>query len=118
MIKLREKLNSFTPRDCRAVARKANGMKPMSIRDIAEASGLSKSTVAEISHLYSWDSLTLDVIVRFSEGCGVNLMDISKHLHFIRSHKMIHITVGNRAQRRYYNRLLTEQSQTTQSLRG
>jgi hypothetical protein len=45
----------------------------MSFRDIAEVSGLDRSSVIRISRRTTWRGMNIDVIQKFSLACGVNL---------------------------------------------
>lgn len=79
------RLNKFPPCLCRLVARKDGGMKLMSNRDIAARAGLSKSSVIKISRLERWDTLPLKTVESFSRACGVDLLQPSRHIHFLRT---------------------------------
>lgn len=102
---LLEKLNKFPPILCRAVARKNRGREPMSLRDIADQSGLALSTVCELSQRRTWTNATLETIQKFSAACGVDLLHPRRHLYFIKHRKK---TIWSGKNRPYYRKLLQE----------
>lgn len=90
---------------CRILARKANGRRPMTIRDIAEKSGLRKSKVALIAVKESWSGIAIDDVVKFAAGCGVDLTNTKRNREFLRHGKKIFVSNAPPAQRRYLLRL-------------
>ena len=50
----------------------------MSHREIAEKSGLSKSTVSDLSRRTSWNGIDIDTVVAFSQACGIDLLRTGK----------------------------------------
>lgn len=93
--------NRLPPFICRYVARKKHGHEPLSHTDISKASKLSRSYVAELSRRKNWNGIPIDVVERFSRGCGVNLMVPWKTLEFLRQSKKHHIEGATSAQRRF-----------------
>jgi hypothetical protein len=82
----------------------------MSNEDIAKAGGLARSTVAKVSRLDSWDSLTLRVIAAFSAGCGIDLLRLSsrRDKRLLSSGRLTFMKRGSSAQRRMFARLLND----------
>lgn len=79
----------------------------MSGDDIAAASGLTKSQVSVLSNKEdNWNGIKPEVIVAFSEACGVNLLYPAKHLRYMREQGLGHLKRGNYDQRKLYQRLL------------
>jgi hypothetical protein len=68
----------------------------MSYSEIAARSGLNRSTVVAISSKTSWRGLTLDTIIRFTNGCGVNLLRLDRHLDYLRRRKKVAFTPMHR----------------------
>lgn len=71
-----EKLNRFPPIVCRILARvplDTGGVRAKTDHEIAQASGLTLSKVASLSHLTTWDEVPLATIVAFTKGCGSDL---------------------------------------------
>lgn len=100
---LREKLNKFPPFLCRFVARKKHGLRPVTDQEIADASGLSISTVCWLSKLKLWDTISLDTIERFSTACGVNLLHTARHVDFLKRRKKVH---AKKFPKRYFKLLM------------
>jgi hypothetical protein len=98
----------FPPAVCRYLARKDHGHSPMSHRDIAKASGLPKTKVAELSLKKSWKGVPIDVVVRFSSACGVDLLRSKKTLSYIRRAKRVHLQNATPAQKKFFIRLFSQ----------
>lgn len=98
----------FPPRICRLLAHK-RGAAPLSHREIASLSGLSKSTVAALSTKSTWAGISIDTVVKFSRACGVNLAAPSKTLDYIRRRKQAHLKKAKGNQAKLVGRLLTLQ---------
>ena len=101
-----DRLNQLPPSLCRLVAH--NRKRPLSHQDIANASGLAKSTVVKISQMDRWDSLPLCTIEAFSKACGVNFMSPKRSLLIIRRSGMAYIENSHPAQRRMFLRMLSD----------
>jgi 3,4-dihydroxy-2-butanone 4-phosphate synthase len=102
-----EMAEQFPPAVCRYLARKRNGHTPMSHRDLAKIVGISKSQVAVLSLRKSWKGVPIDVVVKFSSACGVDLMRPSQALKYIRKAKRVHIENASPAQKKFFVRLFT-----------
>lgn len=77
----------------------------MSHRELAEASGLSKSYVAELSRKTSWRGQRIEVIVNFSRACGVDLMKPCSVTEYLKKCKRIYIANAPKAQKKMYLRI-------------
>lgn len=105
---LLEKANFFPPFLCRLVARKNNGRKAMSHRDIAEKSGMSLSYVAYLSQQTTWDSTALHILDEFTSACGVNHLNLEPHLQLLRRSPMKYLQKADKQQRKLFARLLAK----------
>lgn len=99
-----DRLNLLPPMLCRFVAHKRR--RPMSNQDIADASGLARSTVVKLSKLDRWDGVRLDMIDAFSRACGVDLLAPKTSLLIIRKRRMDYMRQASPQQRRMYVRIL------------
>lgn len=114
---LLETANKFPPVLCRFCARKKHGTVPMSHRDIALASGLSKSKVATLSKKRSWNGVPIDMVVRFSAACGVHLHNPKRAVDFLRRRKKSHVLKAKPAQQKFFAEIFRrEPSATDQNL--
>lgn len=68
------RLHRFNPILCRLLARYRGG-RPLTVGDISERSGLPCGLVVEMSHLPSWNNVTVEKFLAFTHGCGLDLMD-------------------------------------------
>lgn len=107
---LLETANKFPPALCRFCARKKHGTAPMSHRDLAAVSGLGKSTVAKLSRKRSWEGIPIDVVIRFSEACGVHLHNPKRAVDFLRRRKKSHVVNATLSQRKFFAALFTHAS--------
>lgn len=105
---LLEIADKFPPCLCRFLARKKHGHQPLSVRDLAELSGLSKSTVAVLSLKRSWKGVPIDVVVRFTEACGVNLMRSAEVRKYIRRSRRVYLENASPQQKRFFLKLFTQ----------
>jgi hypothetical protein len=105
---LLEVANRFPPIACRYLARKDHGWTAMSHRDLASASGLSKTKVAELSLRKTWDGVPIDVVVRFSLACGVDLMRPKRTLAYLRRARRMHLQNATPAQKKFFLRLFNQ----------
>lgn len=80
----------------------------MSHRDIAHASGLAKTKVAELSLKKSWKGVPIDVVVKFSSACGVDLLRSRKTLAYIREAKRAHLKNATPAQKKFFLKLFSQ----------
>lgn len=90
----------FPPCLCRLVARK--GWTPMSTRDLAAKSGLSKSYVSNLSKRSTWKGIPIDVVDRFVAACGINLLSPKRTIEYLKSSKMIHLKRATATQRKLF----------------
>ncbi len=78
----------------------------MSLRDIARASGLSKSYVAMLAERRSWRGVTLDVADKFSAACGVDLAKVNHANRILRERtKPVHLDKVSKQVQRHFGRI-------------
>lgn len=106
---LREKINRYSPKLCRFLARKDKGQRPMTNDDIAKASGLSRSTVAKLSQMDTWDNVTVATMEEFSRACGINLLAPSRRRdkRLISEGRLSLIKNSSPSQRMMFQRILS-----------
>lgn len=89
MASLLTKLNSCPPFLCRILARKNRGRAGLSHDELAERSGLARSTIAALSFKTSWEGIPVDTADRFAQACGVNHLSAKRQVYF-----MVHRQLG------------------------
>lgn len=94
--------NRFPPCACRYLARKKHGHAPMSHRDLAAATGLSKTKVAELSLKRSWDGVPIDQVEVFARACGVDLLRPKRAVEYLRRAKRVHMQNATPAQKEFF----------------
>lgn len=111
---LLEKLDRLPPFVCRLLARRRAGPKVygMTMREISLASGLSKSTVADLSFRTTWAEIPVGVAEKFSVACGVDLLDVQDSMRYLQVGQMGYTEQGDINQIRMYTRLLRLRVQT------
>lgn len=87
---LADKLNRHSPRLVRILARQ--GGKPMSLRAISKAAGLSFCTVQRIINANKWEHLTLATIDAFHSACGFNPFNVSRVNEFLKRQEEVNKT--------------------------
>jgi len=85
---LSQKVDEFTPIVCRLLARKGRGksVEPMTDEEIAKSCGLTVGDVIAISWNASWNGVPVDVMIKYTKGCGVDFDDRSlmdKHSKYL-----------------------------------
>ncbi len=90
---------------CRWLARKRRGTRPMSVRDLAAISGLSRAGVSKLSRLMTWNTVGIETAHRFSLACGVNLLSTSRQREFVTRRRLVYQKHLTPAQRTMYDRL-------------
>ena len=78
----------------------------MSNDDIAARGGIARSTVAKISKLNRWDSLTLAMVEKFAKGCAFDLDAPHKSIKSMRWGVQSYQDRMSSAQRRMCKRLI------------
>lgn len=73
----------------------------MSHADLAQATGLAKSTISKLSLKSSWNGVPVDVMDSFMAACGVDLMRPSRVRNYLRTGKMRHLKAMNAHQRKF-----------------
>ena len=96
-----EKANRFPPYICRYVARKRHGTEPMSHSDLAKASGISRSYIAELSKKKTWKGIPINVVDAFSIACGVNLSNPKETVDFLKHAEKNHLNGATASQRKF-----------------
>jgi transcriptional regulator with XRE-family HTH domain len=105
---LLDKLNQIGPNKCRFLARMEGGRRPISQRQLARRSGLSRATIDRLSHKKRWDDVPLAQVVQFSEGCGIDLLRPKSSVRDKLKRSKQYIARLAPKQRRMYARLLAE----------
>lgn len=106
------KADKLPPFLVRILSRKKHGHAPLSHSDIAERSGIPRSTVAMLSRLTTWSKVSFDVADRFAKACGVDLAHPGKHLKDLRRAKWAHVKNANANQRRFLAGLMNPKAAT------
>lgn len=106
-MKLRDLLNALPPAFCRYVARTKNGWRGLTTSELEAMSGLSPTTIKELSYRVSWDNVTIGVATKFMEACGVNPLAARAQRQFVKRRKMIHIDRAIGAQKKMYQKIET-----------
>lgn len=114
-VTLLETANFFPPFVCRLAARKKNGWQPMSVRDIAKIANLTPSYVSVLSKKTSWNGVSIDIVQRFSEACGVDFMNPNPTVTFFRESKMIYMNQATVSQKKTLAELLRLRPNTEQA---
>lgn len=102
------KANQLPPFICRILARRKGAWQAMSLRDIADASGIPKSRVALIAVMKTWDEVPLSQVERFSAACGVDLMHPCRHKKWLRESDLRHVLRGHKKQQAVILRTLQQ----------
>lgn len=76
-------LNEFPPPVIRMAARSGRG-KPMTLKEIAQNSGLSLAMATWIADRTSWASVDVWMVDDFLRGCGYEFSDLSKLRKYLR----------------------------------
>jgi hypothetical protein len=104
---LLEMVDRFPPILCRYLARRKNGHKPMSVRELSEASGISKSQVANLSLKPTWSGVPIDTVVRFSLACGVDLMRPRDARRYLKTARKAHLRNATPRQRQFFQKMFS-----------
>lgn len=99
------RLDRLPPCACRLLARKELGKRGKSHMDIANESGLGKSTVAKFSRLTTWRGMKIEDIDAFASACGVNILAPSKQMFKYLNIKKGYLNNGHPDQRRMYQNI-------------
>jgi len=98
------------------MARKCNGRRLKSLRDIAHDSGLTLGKVHRISMMDSWRDITVGDATKFSEACGVDLMRPNCVLLKMRILNKVHLSRIGLKQKRIVARLIRQAKLRIQTL--
>lgn len=88
---------------CRLMARDKTGRRRLTLRDIQRRSGLGIGTIRAMSVMASWDHVKVGTMLRFCDGCGIDLLHVRRQMEHLKRRRLIH----TRRETRYYKRLLT-----------
>lgn len=100
--------NRFPPYLARLSARKGRGHQRMTCREIARASGLSKSLVSRISVRTTWAGY-LDHCDAFCRGCGIDLFRLFRRRYAMKKSKF-NFLFTDKQRRNFHSRLLSKAS--------
>lgn len=85
-------LEEFPPCLCRLLARKpGKSRKPLTSREIANAAGLSRDVVDQISRETSWDSIRIADMISFTRACGLDILHMKRHREYIKRKNWAHL---------------------------
>ena len=86
MITLYAKLQALPPYKVRWLARSRKRSRAvMTSEQIAERAGLSRSFVDEISRMRNWNTVSVETMLRFFAGCGIEPLRQQRALEKLRS---------------------------------
>lgn len=103
---INQRLNQTPPCLCRLLARKNHGRTLLTVREIADRSGLSRSTVAAVATLTTWNDISVGVMAKFTLGCGVDLLRMRRQKQFFKNGMKSVIRTATPAQRQMILTLL------------
>lgn len=98
---LEKLLEEFPACLCRLLARE-NG-RPLSSRELARRSGLTRDRVDYISQTSNWQFIRIGEALRFLKACGVELTSLRRHREFIKRNNWGHLEYGPKT---YYAKLM------------
>jgi hypothetical protein len=78
-------LNKTPPCLCRLLARKNHGRTLLTVREIADRSGLSRALVGKLGTLSSWEGIRVGDMVKFTYGCGVDPLRMRRQKQFAKN---------------------------------
>lgn len=100
-----EKLNSLPPCFCRYVARTKNGRRGLTTQELETRSGLSRTTIKELSYRVEWNKITLGVAQKFMDACGVNPLVAWRQREFMKRRQLVHVQSAVGPQKKMYDRI-------------
>lgn len=103
---LLDRLNRFSPKLCRAMARSDDGLRPISHQNLGLRCGISKTRIIRLSKLDRWDSIELGVASAYAKACGIDLLRMRTSFFYKSRRFRSVLTHLNGNQRRLYDRLL------------
>lgn len=101
-----EQFNRFPPCLCRLYAH--DGSKPVSHEELSRRSGLSQSTIRDLSCTAKWDRVPMATALKFAQACGVNLLSTWRVTGFFRHKKKTYLARAHPNARRMYDRILKQ----------
>lgn len=82
--KFKDLLDKYPPITIRLVARHSHGRRWITRAMLIRKSGLCPRTVDRVSRAKSWKGIDVDVQLKFLDACEVDLLDMSKHVRFLK----------------------------------
>lgn len=81
-----ERMDRIPPFFCRVIARtpRGQGQRAMTIREIAQQSGLSWERVSAIARKQSFATVPLGEAEAFRRGCGITLGNEWRHIEYLK----------------------------------
>lgn len=107
-MKILEKIDAIPPCVCRVLARNKSGKRGLSTRDIANISGLSKTSVAQLSLKMTWKGQRVETIDAFAAACGVDLFSPWKVRKYLRTARKVHITRCHGMRKKLFQKLFKQ----------
>lgn len=102
----RDRAEQIPPFLCRFLATKRNGFALKTVRDIANEAGLSRSKIATLSLMTSWDKVAVRDVDAFTSACGVNFDTPGWHFEYLRKSKKVWMLHCNANQKKFVARLM------------
>lgn len=78
----------------------------MSSKDIAEKADLSRSYVASLSARRTWKGIPIDVVERFTTACGVDILNPTETILYMKEAKKHHLQKATPVQRKFFAKIL------------
>lgn len=102
---IKDYLAGLTPEKVRVLARTDKGTRLMTNSEIAEASGLAKSTIALLSKAQFWDCFTIAVADAYLKACGVDPSRTQRHRRMLRRGALLYVKNAPPIQRKMVARV-------------
>lgn len=102
---LLDKLNALPPMFCRYVARTANGRRGLTTSELETKSGLSRTTIKELTYRVTWNNITNEVTHRFMQACGVNPLVAWRQRDFVKRRQLFHVQNAKGPAKRMYDQI-------------
>lgn len=103
---LLSRLDKVSPMFCRLIARTRSGMRMKSNADLAQETGLSRSTIVNLSRRKTWDRVPVGVAARFMDACGVDPWHPGIIRKMVRTRAMVWLKNASVSQSRMATRIL------------
>ena len=90
------------------VARKKNGRQSMSVRDLAEVTGVSRTTISELSMKKTWKGVKVELVEAFANACGVDLFKPADTYYYLKNSKQTHLKNMPASRRRMFAKMFKQ----------